>query len=105
MSVLSCCKCGRFISYKDFDSRKLKQEDIWSNFDLQEVLTWCLKCTEKENMLPIERDIIRIESLIKKHESGDPQDERDDISELREALIIMKDDLVDYRIQEWKNIK
>ena len=32
MSAISCCKCGKFISYKDFDSGKLKSEDVWTNY-------------------------------------------------------------------------
>ncbi len=56
-------------------------------------------------MLPIEKDIIRITSLIKNHESGDPQCERDDIEQLKEYLSQMKEDLADYELQQWKNIK
>lgn len=51
MNCVKCCNCGKFISNSDLNSSKLKVEEIWSQeplYGLDDVVFYCLKCTEKE---------------------------------------------------------
>lgn len=58
-------------------------------------------------MLPIEKDIKRLQSKINKHNSGDPENYLDDetLQAYKESLELMKDDLTDYKLQQWKDAK
>ena len=46
---LKCYCCGKFISDKDYLSKKLHVEDIWNwdKTELEDVAYYCIKCTAK----------------------------------------------------------
>lgn len=49
LTQIKCGGCGRFISYKDFNSGWCKQKEIWQYVpspELYEVITYCIKCSE-----------------------------------------------------------